>query len=86
VSAFGGLAKFRASQAPPGAPALCLDGCPAAATCRYDAARVYVREKLFSAHHVVTPDRSAEGILAALRRGPFGRCVYRCDNDARTTW
>jgi predicted dehydrogenase len=82
LSAFGGLAKFRASQAPAGAPAYCSDGCPAAATCHYEAARVYVREKLFSAHHVVTPDRSPEGILAALRRGPFGRCVYRCDNDA----
>jgi predicted dehydrogenase len=82
VSAFGGLTKFRAAQAPPGAPAFCLDGCAASATCHYDAARVYVREKLFSAHHVVTPDRSPDGILAALRRGPFGRCVYRCDNDA----
>jgi predicted dehydrogenase len=82
VSAFGGLAKFRASQAPAGAPSFCLDGCPAEATCRYHAGRVYVREKLFSAHHVVTPDRSPEGILEALRRGPFGRCVYHCDNDA----
>jgi predicted dehydrogenase len=82
LSAFGGLAKFRASQAPPGAPAYCSDGCPAEATCHYQAARVYVRERLFSAHHVVTPDRSPDGILAALRRGPFGRCVYRCDNDA----
>lgn len=82
LSAFGGLARFRASQAPAGAPAYCLDGCPAAATCHYEAARVYVRERLFSAHHVVTPDRSPDGILAALRRGPFGRCVYRCDNDA----
>ena len=82
VSAFGGLAKFRASQAPAGAPPFCLDGCPAEATCPYHAGRVYVREKLFSTHHVVTADRSPEGILAALRRGPFGRCVYRCDNDA----
>ncbi len=82
LSAFGGLAKFQASRAPDGAPAYCSDGCPAAATCRYDAARVYVREKLFSAHHVVTPDRSPKGILAALQHGQFGRCVYRCDNDA----
>jgi predicted dehydrogenase len=82
VSAFGGLAKFRVSQAPPGAPPFCLDGCPVEATCPYHAGRVYVREKLFSTHHIVTADRSPDGIREALRRGPFGRCVYRCDNDA----
>jgi predicted dehydrogenase len=82
VSAMGGVAKFRASQAPAGAPPFCLDGCPVETTCPYHSGRVYVWEKLFSTHHIVTPDRSPEGILAALRRGPFGRCVYRCDNDA----
>jgi predicted dehydrogenase len=82
VSAFGALGKFHASQAPAGAPSHCLDGCPAEASCPYHAGRVYVREKLFSTHHIVTADRTPEGIREALRRGPFGRCVYRCDNDA----
>jgi predicted dehydrogenase len=81
VSAFGSLTKFRAAQAPAGAPAYCLDGCPVEATCRYQAANVYVHKKLFSSHHIVTPDRSDAGILAAIRKGQYGRCVYRCDND-----
>jgi predicted dehydrogenase len=30
---------------------------------------------------VLTQDPSPENISASLRSGPYGRCVYRCDND-----
>jgi predicted dehydrogenase len=30
---------------------------------------------------VLTSDPTPENILAALKDGPYGRCVYRCDND-----
>ena len=81
VSAFGSLTKFTAANAPAGAPAHCLDGCPAEATCPYHAGNVYVHKKTWGTYHIVTPDRSAAGILAALRKGQYGRCVYHCDND-----
>ncbi len=82
LSSFGRLSHFRPDQAPPGAPERCTDGCPAQETCPFYAPRLYLREDLTGwPVNVITMDLSMEGRLRALREGPYGRCVYRCDND-----
>jgi predicted dehydrogenase len=82
VSSFGGLAHFRADQAPAGAPARCTDGCPVAATCPYDAHRYLTDKKthwLNLVYDRATTASDAE-IIGWLRTSKWGRCVYHCDN------
>ena len=81
LSSFGGLAHFHASQAPCGAPLRCTDGCPAQDVCPFYAPRLYLREHTGWPVDVISLDLSIEGRLKALRKGPYGRCVYHCDND-----
>ncbi|WP_275003553.1 Gfo/Idh/MocA family protein [Promicromonospora iranensis] len=80
----GSLLHFRPENAPVGAPARCTDGCPAAADCPFFAPRYYLDALRDHTGHPVTmlgDDLSPAGRLAALRRGPYGRCVYHSDND-----
>ncbi|WP_419707286.1 Gfo/Idh/MocA family protein [Promicromonospora sp. NFX87] len=84
VTSEGSLLHFRPENAPEGAPARCTDGCPAAADCPFYAPRYYLDALRDVTGHPVTMlggDLSPAGRLAALRRGPYGRCVYHCDND-----
>ena len=82
VQSFGSLRHFNAENAPEGAPERCLDGCPHAATCPYYAPALYMdMSRTGWPVDVITTDMSEEGRRKALEGGPYGRCVYRCDND-----
>lgn len=80
ISSFGSLMHFNEQNAPEGAPARCLDGCPAEASCQYYAPRYYLGEGRGWARKF-TLDNSREGVLEALRTNDYGRCVYRSDNN-----
>ena len=80
VSAFGGLRFFRPENAPQGAGERCCD-CPAADTCRFNAYRVYTPLLGQWPADVVCLEQTPEALEKALRSGPYGRCVYRCDNN-----
>ena len=81
LSSFGSLSYFTAENAPPGAPLRCLDGCPAAQDCAYYAPRLYLTGATGWPVSVVSVDTRMPAVLKALAEGPYGRCVYHCDND-----
>jgi predicted dehydrogenase len=82
LQSFGSLRHYRPENAPPGATARCTDNCPAAEDCPFDARRLYL-----DMNHqgwpitAISNDLSLEGRQKALETGPYGRCVYACDND-----
>ena len=82
VQSFGSLRHFTQENAPEGAPGRCLDGCPHADNCPYYAPRLYMDMRLTGwPVDVITTDLSEAGRRKALEEGPYGRCVYHCDND-----
>lgn len=82
VQSFGSLRHFTPENAPEGAPERCLDGCPQAECCPYYAPRLYMdMSRTGWPVDVITTDLSEAGRRKALEEGPYGRCVYRCDND-----
>lgn len=82
VSSFGQLTYFKREHAPDGSAKRCTDGCPLEQTCPYSAARIYVRDRSWDVGHVIDLQPWEEAkVVAALRQGPYGRCVFQCDND-----
>ena len=84
VVSMGGLNHFDRAHQPSGAADRCLDGCPCRDDCPYYAPRFYLehpRAELDGFTRTVSLDTSREAVLHALRTGPYGRCVYACDND-----
>lgn len=81
VSSFGSLQYFDAAHAPAGAPLRCSDGCPHSAACPYEARKLYLTGSTEWPVDMLTTDLTPSGIEKALREGPYGRCVYHCDND-----
>lgn len=80
VAAFGSLSYFKEANAPAGSTDRCLT-CPVYNTCRYDARKAYFPTLGSWPSNVVCLEQTEAALMDALRDGPYGRCVYRCDND-----
>ena len=90
ISSFGSLTYFRPENAPCGSAERCL-ACSEAVRreCPYDAEKIYITDEATGVQHghtgwpanVLVSHPTEERVRTALQNGPYGRCVYRCDND-----
>ncbi len=96
LSSVGSLIHFRPENAGPEIPERCTDGCPIEAQCPFSALGIYLDARLLPGPRALEPGETAppvwpfitmtddltwEGRRRAIEDGPYGRCVYRCDND-----
>lgn len=86
VSSVGDLRLFKAENAPEGAAERCT-ACKYMESCPYSAKlyvnRWHINEPIDSwPYNVLTvAPLTEEKIYKAIEEGPYGRCVYHCDND-----
>lgn len=88
VSSVGDLTYFTKENAPDGAAKRCMD-CKYVDSCPYSAKYVYIdrwklrgcSEDSWPFNVVATAPLTEEKLVKALQEGPYGRCVYACDND-----
>jgi predicted dehydrogenase len=85
VASFGDRSHFRASEAPTGSGERCLD-CAVETDCPFSAKAIYLEPARRNGTvrwpgSVITDGDSPADVEEALRVGPYGRCVYRSDND-----
>ena len=86
VSSFGSRSHFDAAHRPVGAAGRCVDCSPQVEkSCPFSAVRFYGGRLARGDHrwplNVIIEDFTEEALHTALREGPYGRCVYDCDND-----
>ena len=68
---------------------LSADGCAAREGCPYDAEKIYITNAATGVSNgktgwpcdVLADEPTEDNIHAAIETGPYGRCVYACDND-----
>lgn len=84
VSSFGSLEYFTGKNAPPEAADRCVD-CPLQDSCLYSATRFYVHPEPGWPYDVPAPGAEPHEVVearrAAIETGPYGRCVWKSDND-----
>ena len=80
VAAFGSLTYFKEKNAPAGSTDRCVT-CSVAANCRFEAKKCYLPTLGTWPTDVVCLEQTEAALEAALESGPYGRCVYRCDNN-----
>lgn len=86
VSSIGDLTYFNKDNAPKDCSTRCLS-CKYVETCPYSAKRIYIdmwkvtKDEWPSGIITVKRPLTEENLMEALKDGPYGRCVFYCDNN-----
>ena len=84
VHSFGSLTHFTADNAPAGAPDYCIDGCPHAEECHYNAVKLYLEDEenlWFREAATKVKKPTNEQVAHVLKTTQYGKCVYKCNNN-----
>jgi predicted dehydrogenase len=86
VSSMGGLSFYTRKNAPAESADRCTD-CKYCDTCEYSAKVLYLTKKTDAELsdwpcNTLATEPTREKLLDAIKTGPYGRCVYKCGNDA----
>lgn len=89
VSSYGSTYLFKKENQPEGAADYCLGDCKVKAECPFDAEKIYMddpKRGIRSGNtdwpvNVLDIHPTEESIYEAIKSGPYGRCVYACDNN-----
>ncbi|MDU3136099.1 MAG: Gfo/Idh/MocA family oxidoreductase [Anaerococcus prevotii] len=80
ISAYGSLTYFKEENQPEGAADRCLN-CKYQDSCIFSVKDFYTEGRGRGWRAVVDPKVTDESLKKALEEGPYGRCVYKSDND-----
>ncbi len=88
ISSVGDLVYFKPENAPEGAAKRCTE-CKYVDTCPYSAKRIYIEiwknkgcpVDIWPYNVISTPPHTEEKIYESIKNGPYGRCVFHCDNN-----
>jgi len=82
ICSFGSLTHLKKENAPKGSSNRCINNYRIEEDCPYSALKLYLDLQVTGwPVDVITSDLTHKGRIKALKEGPYGKCVYHCDND-----
>ncbi len=89
LSSFGSLKYFKKDNAPAGSEDYCVNAGECRKNCPYDAVKIYLDDAEMGFNNgndgwpvnILSHKPDSESLNKALTSGPYGRCVFRCDNN-----
>ncbi|MDU4862470.1 MAG: Gfo/Idh/MocA family oxidoreductase [Terrisporobacter othiniensis] len=81
ISSFGSLSHMKEENFKENMANRCVD-CAAEEACPYSAKKIYLEDDVLKASlYAVDANPTKVNLAKAITTGPYGRCVYKCDNN-----